>query len=109
MSTRRLAGTLASGRGWPWWRSSALLLKLQSGRTHQIRVHMAHRGYPLVGDSLYGGRPRPGFQRQALHAWQLEFEHPADSRRMRIDAPVPADMRLLAEQLQLALPLTVPA
>ncbi len=92
----------------PVSRASAVLLKLQSGRTHQIRVHMAHRGYPLIGDSLYGGRPRAGFDRQALHAWQLAFAHPADGRPICVDAPLPADLRALAEQLQLPLPETAP-
>ena len=79
-------------------------LKLESGRTHQIRVHMAHIRYPLVGDPNYGGRPRPpkaaseefietlrAFRRQALHAVQLELAHPVTGDWMSWQAPLPAD------------------
>lgn len=50
--------------------------RLETGRTHQIRVHLAHAGHPLVGDALYGGRAMPGMTRQALHAWRLSLTHP---------------------------------
>lgn len=65
--------------------------KLHTGRTHQIRVHMAHLGHPLLADSLYGGAPAAGLQRQALHAWRLEFHHPADGRLMVFEATPPED------------------
>lgn len=65
--------------------------RLQSGRTHQIRVHMAHRGWPLLGDELYGG-PRLAIDRQALHAYQLGFVDPADGREVRWRVPLPQDM-----------------
>lgn len=65
--------------------------RLQTGRTHQIRVHMAHRGWPLLGDELYGG-PRLAIDRQALHAYQLGFVDPADSREVRWQVPMPQDM-----------------
>jgi 23S rRNA pseudouridine1911/1915/1917 synthase len=55
---------------------SLLHCRLETGRTHQIRVHLAHAGYPLVGDVLYGGQARPGLARQALHAWRLSLTHP---------------------------------
>jgi 23S rRNA pseudouridine1911/1915/1917 synthase len=71
---------------------SALRCTLHTGRTHQIRVHLAHLKHPLVGDVLYGGRPALGLQRQALHAWRLEFDHPADGRRMRFEQPPPPDL-----------------
>lgn len=88
-----------------------LRLKLETGRTHQIRVHMSHLKYPLVGDALYGGRPRlpkacsqdmidmlRGFKRQALHAIQLELSHPITGEWMSWQAPLPDDMvNLLAE------------
>lgn len=87
-----------------------LRLKLESGRTHQIRVHMSHLRYPLVGDPLYGGRPRlpkaadqpmvdalRGFNRQALHAAQLELAHPISAEWMSWTAPLSDDMcQLLA-------------
>jgi 23S rRNA pseudouridine1911/1915/1917 synthase len=66
---------------------------LQTGRTHQIRVHMAHIGHPLVADELYGGASAAGLTRQALHAWRLAFEHPADGRALEFRAPLPADLR----------------
>ncbi|MCC2614751.1 23S rRNA pseudouridine(1911/1915/1917) synthase RluD [Aestuariibacter halophilus] len=85
-----------------------LRLKLETGRTHQIRVHMAHLRHPLVGDPLYGGRPRlpkaagddmvqvlRGFGRQALHAAQLSLHHPVSGEWMSWQAPLPADMQSL--------------
>lgn len=79
-------------------------LKLETGRTHQIRVHMAHLRHPLVGDPLYGGRPRlpkaagpemvemlRSFNRQALHAAQLELTHPISGDWMSWQAPLPTD------------------
>ncbi|MBU3021915.1 23S rRNA pseudouridine(1911/1915/1917) synthase RluD [Aestuariibacter sp. A3R04] len=82
-----------------------LRLKLETGRTHQIRVHMAHVKHPLVGDPVYGGRPRlpkgasdacvnalRSFQRQALHAAQLSLFHPETEEWMTWQAPLPADM-----------------
>ena len=65
---------------------------LQTGRTHQIRVHMASIGHPLVADALYGGAPAAGMQRQALHAFRLAFPHPASGEALEFLAPVPADM-----------------
>ncbi len=91
-------------------------LRLETGRTHQVRVHMAHIGHPLVGDPQYGGRPRVpagcgpalsealrGFRRQALHASCLQLHHPAGDRLMSWRAPVPADMAELLNALQLDL------
>lgn len=85
-------------------------LKLESGRTHQIRVHMTHIKHPLVGDPVYGGRPRlpkgaeadfvdtlRSFKRQALHAAQLSLFHPATEEWMTWQAPVPEDMQQLIE------------
>ncbi|MCM2251394.1 MAG: RluA family pseudouridine synthase [Ramlibacter sp.] len=66
---------------------------LGTGRTHQIRVHMAHVGHPLVADELYGGAPAAGLARQALHAYRLAFEHPATGRPLEFHAPLPADLR----------------
>ena len=81
-----------------------LALRLESGRTHQIRVHMAHARHPLAGDQAYGGRLKMpagmsdaqrdalrGFHRQALHASRLIFRHPADDREMIFQSRLPDD------------------
>lgn len=74
---------------------SLLECRLESGRTHQIRVHLRSIGHPLVGDTLYGGAIRAGFARQALHAWRLELAHPHDGRAMIWRAAVPEDLASL--------------
>lgn len=86
---------------------------LHTGRTHQIRVHLSHAGYPLVGDTTYGARgrlpPKPtpelvatvrGFRRQALHAERLTFEHPGSGDWLEFSAPWPADLVNLQNVLQ---------
>jgi 23S rRNA pseudouridine1911/1915/1917 synthase len=73
---------------------TALRCRLHTGRTHQIRVHLASRGHPLLADTLYGGRPMLGLLRQALHAAELAFVHPFDGRQRAFEAPLPADLRL---------------
>jgi len=89
---------------------SYLRVNLETGRTHQIRVHLAHVRHPIVGDPVYGGRPRlpprpspalvealRSFGRQALHAHRLSLAHPASGDWLEWESPVPADMeRLLA-------------
>ena len=88
-------------------------VKLESGRTHQIRVHMAHLRQPLVGDPVYGGRLRlppgadahtvealRGFRRQALHACRLELEHPVTGRALSWEVPMPEDFASLLEVLR---------
>jgi len=88
-------------------------VKLETGRTHQIRVHMTHAGYPLVGDPLYAGRFRipPAasptlvqtlreFPRQALHARFLELDHPASGKRMKWESPLPEDLVWLLSLLR---------
>ena len=96
------------------YRAHTLLqVKLHSGRTHQIRVHMAHIRFPLVGDPLYGGRLKiPAgasqgltqvlrhFRRQALHAVKLGFEHPASAEWVEWWSPLPEDMQLLLTELE---------
>ena len=66
--------------------------RLGTGRTHQIRVHMAHIGHPLVADALYGGAPAAGMARQALHARRLALAHPVTGEPLAFEAPLPADM-----------------
>ena len=87
-------------------------LRLETGRTHQIRVHMAHIHCPVVGDPVYGGRLRQprgagealrnvlqGFRRQALHAQRLAFQHPGSGVPVSWEAPVPVDMQELIDAL----------
>ena len=71
---------------------TALRCRLHTGRTHQIRVHLSWRGHALVGDVLYGGKPALGLTRQALHAAELAFIHPADGSELVFTAPMPADL-----------------
>ncbi|NLM21652.1 MAG: RluA family pseudouridine synthase [Peptococcaceae bacterium] len=69
---------------------SLLTLTLETGRTHQIRVHLASVGHPVIGDKIYG-KSSPLIRRQALHAQSLEFLHPEDGRKIKVQAPFPAD------------------
>ena len=95
-------------------RLSLVSAKPRTGRLHQIRAHLAHLGHPVVGDKLYIGEGEAymkavrreiapddltalGADRQLLHAWRLEFDHPQDGRRLRLEAPVPADFPLRPE------------
>ena len=96
------------------FRAHTLLhVQLESGRTHQIRVHLAHIGYPVVGDPVYGGRRRfpagaspalvaelEGFKRQALHATRLKLAHPVTGEEVEWEAPLPADMAHLMAVLE---------
>ncbi|MCV3262502.1 23S rRNA pseudouridine(1911/1915/1917) synthase RluD [Vibrio harveyi] len=88
-------------------------LRLETGRTHQIRVHMSYLQHPLLGDTAYGGRARiptgaseeltamiRGFDRQALHAVMLRFEHPITGEELEFHAPVPDDMVEMTEALR---------
>lgn len=92
---------------------SLLRLQLETGRTHQIRVHMAHINYPLLGDPVYGGRARVpagvadglieqirNFRRQALHAEKLGFVHPSKREPVEFEAPLPADFHQLLAALE---------
>jgi 23S rRNA pseudouridine1911/1915/1917 synthase len=65
---------------------------LHTGRTHQIRVHMAHIGHALLADAVYGGAKAAGLERQALHAWHLAFVHPITGKSIDLRSPLPADM-----------------
>lgn len=91
---------------------SHLKVQLETGRTHQIRVHMSHLRHPIVGDPVYAGRQRipagastelvqylQGFKRQALHAWRLSFEHPESGEEVSYEAALPDDMQKLITML----------
>jgi 23S rRNA pseudouridine1911/1915/1917 synthase len=78
---------------------SLLGCRLHTGRTHQIRVHLASRGHPLVADPTYGGRPALGMRRQALHAVRLAFAHPSSDRTVSFEAPPPADFAAALEAM----------
>lgn len=67
--------------------------RLDTGRTHQIRVHLSHAGYPLVGDTLYGGKAVSTLSRQGLHAWRLSLTHPVTRAELVWASPPPADLR----------------
>jgi 23S rRNA pseudouridine1911/1915/1917 synthase len=117
MSTRTRKGRAAVTR----WKKleefdGCTLLEIfpQTGRTHQIRVHLSSIGHPVLGDPLYGRKGRPGaihdpvlkecvkrMNRQALHARRLEFTHPRTEERMRFVAPIPEDMKEVLEWLRL--------
>lgn len=75
-------------------------LTLETGRTHQIRVHMAYMGHPLYGDSLYGEKEEEYIKRQALHAYKLSFPHPRSREIISIETDIPDDMKQLAEKIK---------
>jgi 23S rRNA pseudouridine1911/1915/1917 synthase len=92
---------------------ACLAVQLETGRTHQIRVHLSEAGFPVTGDPDYGGRVRlpkqaaPGlvdalraFRRQALHAFRLSFVHPGSGETIGFEAPVPEDMQCLLSELR---------
>ena len=81
---------------------SLVRCRLITGRTHQIRVHLSAKGWPIVGDVTYGTGTED-MNRQALHAWRVAFAQPRTGRDVRIEAPVPADMRAFAAKVGLAL------
>ena len=100
---RVIASCSANGATLSW-----LACRLETGRTHQIRVHLEHIGHPLVGDPLYrrglparnaGGDWRE-FPRQALHAWKLAFTHPRTGKAVRFESALPADFAALLESLE---------
>ncbi len=114
---KRMAVTEGSGGREAWtsfrveerFRGAAhVTATLHTGRTHQIRVHFQHIGYPLVGDETYGKRAnarleeQTGFraERQMLHAWQLVFTHPMTGRRLEFEAPPPEDFENAARRLR---------
>jgi 23S rRNA pseudouridine1911/1915/1917 synthase len=122
MTNRKKMAVVAAARGKPavtryrteraFGGTAALIeCRLLTGRTHQIRVHLAERGHPLIGDPVYGGRygrTRKGtptdvaayFPRQALHARHLGFRHPASGEYLAFDSDLPEDMKSLLAALE---------
>jgi len=105
---------VAESYGEPEALVSRLVCRLETGRTHQIRVHLTHKGHPLLGDPIYGGshatrkvKLSPDAQaclaalgRQALHACELGFEHPVTGEQMLFESPLPADLAALEAALR---------
>jgi 23S rRNA pseudouridine1911/1915/1917 synthase len=79
-------------------RASLLALKLETGRTHQIRVHLQAIGHPVAGDPDYGTPGLYGLERQFLHATRLAFTHPLDGRALELRSPLPTDLRAALER-----------
>jgi 23S rRNA pseudouridine1911/1915/1917 synthase len=98
-----------------WDQLTLLLVQIETGRTHQIRVHLSHLHHPVVGDSVYGGGKRRAkalrtaalqhllacVERQMLHAWRLALDHPITRQRLHFEAPVPEDFAGLLKQIDL--------
>jgi 23S rRNA pseudouridine1911/1915/1917 synthase len=95
--------------------AALLRVRIHTGRTHQIRVHLASLGHPIAGDATYGGTRTPssrspaaraaldGLARPALHAARLAFTHPARGDRLQFESPLPADLRDVLERLRTGL------
>lgn len=117
-TNRKKMAVVAEGRGKhaithyrtiaPLKNATLVECRLETGRTHQVRVHMAHIGHPLVGDPVYGRQRKPlsdilrarNFVRQALHAAHLGFIHPVTGNEIALDSELPADMRELIDELR---------
>jgi len=104
---RQAVTELRTLHAFPGGRFSLLKLRILTGRTHQIRVHLAHAGHPVLGDRLYGSERQAGLDReqpvlarlagrQMLHAWKLGFDHPVSGRRIELTQPAPRDFWRLA-------------
>jgi 23S rRNA pseudouridine955/2504/2580 synthase len=90
-----------------WQGASLLEAQLKTGRTHQIRVHLAHLGYPILGDDKYGDFPlnkalqKEGLKRMFLHAWSMKFDHPLSGEALALEAPLPAALKNYLTRLSL--------
>lgn len=78
---------------------SLLDVKILTGRTHQIRVHLAYKNLPIVGDTVYGGNQAVEAPRQMLHAWKITLPHPRNGRKFTFEAPMPEDMQTLCDSM----------
>ena len=80
---------------------TALAVQIETGRTHQIRVHLSEIHLPIIGDRLYGGSRRtPYAPRQMLHAWELEFNHPFTGKQLHFKCLIPEDMEALIDKMK---------
>lgn len=82
-----------------WGETHLVDIELHTGRTHQIRVHFSHIGFPLLGDDLYGGSLEFGIKRQALHCHQLAFDNPFSGQRLELERPLPVDFEAVIHDL----------
>jgi 23S rRNA pseudouridine955/2504/2580 synthase len=104
---RRAVTVFYRHRAWPEHDPPLALLEaeLRTGRTHQIRVHLAHLGFPLAGDDKYGDfawnrtLPKAGLRRMFLHAWRLGFDHPITGERVDLESPLPPELASLVARL----------
>jgi 23S rRNA pseudouridine1911/1915/1917 synthase len=85
--------------GFPTADCALLELSLETGRTHQIRVHLAAIDHPVIGDRTYGKKTAVEAPRTFLHAWAVEFAHPSDSRVVRVECPLPSDLQMVLDAL----------
>ena len=79
--------------------ASLVEVRIFTGRTHQIRVHMSHLGHPLAGDTMYGGAKKLPAPRQMLHAWKLSLPHPKTGKMLLLEAPPPEDFTAYLSRL----------
>lgn len=79
--------------------ASMLCINLKTGRTHQIRVHLAYRHIPVLGDKIYGGRQKIKVSRQMLHAWKIKFQHPVTGKPISFESPFPHDFSLILNKI----------
>lgn len=106
----RKAGVVAEGEGAAadteygikelYGKATLVTVRMHTGRTHQIRVHMSAIGHPIVGDKIYGPNGEIKFSRQALHAERIAFTHPVQRKRVEFKSPMPKDMVELVDQLR---------
>lgn len=81
-------------------RATLLEVMIKTGRTHQIRVQLAEAGHPIIGDKIYGTKGKIPFKRQALHACELEFQHPVTAEKVKVSIPLPRDLRRLVDRFR---------
>jgi 23S rRNA pseudouridine955/2504/2580 synthase len=100
---KRISHSLPQGEGRGEGGFTLLEVTIKTGRTHQIRVHLASAGYPIAGDDKYGdfdlnkSLQKQGLKRMFLHAWRLQFDHPASGERIELFAALPAELKKFAD------------